>query len=204
MSTTLLYKLSKHQIIAIVLFAREKGRNWKTQLNNSWLKASYQWNHPELSPFLQQVRNEFGPRWLSSVTLPQSVTIARLSEKLHNQAHNQMSEEEWLQHLDSEKAFEFQVSLNPLTRRMISPGTTNSFRDADGNVKQEILQHCAITCRLAVNYDNTWEVVFGEMDWVESDAPLLKSENELPYHCTKKQAWAIAQDLINTLTIFGV
>jgi hypothetical protein len=63
-------KLNPEQQETIALYAQEKGRNWKSQLLDEWLVASYRWNHPDKSYLLQQVRNQFGPTWLKKVKLP--------------------------------------------------------------------------------------------------------------------------------------
>ena len=58
--------LDLNQRAAIVAFAAEHGRTWKTQLLEGWAKAT------QTGP-LQQSRNEFGPAWLEKLTFPDSV-----------------------------------------------------------------------------------------------------------------------------------
>ena len=67
------FKLSNEQQEAIFLYATEKGNNWKEQLASDWMRAVYNWNHPDKSYLLQQVRNQFGPRWLADVCVPDAI-----------------------------------------------------------------------------------------------------------------------------------
>lgn len=59
------------QMEALRLFAAANGRNWKSELNSLWMNGAY--NYAVLggadSSCLQQVRNEFGPSWLSRFSL---------------------------------------------------------------------------------------------------------------------------------------
>jgi hypothetical protein len=67
------FNLSNEQQEAIFLYATEKGNNWKEQLASDWMRAAYNWNHPDKSYLLQQVRNQFGPRWLADVCVPDAI-----------------------------------------------------------------------------------------------------------------------------------
>ncbi len=58
---------NKEQLAAVLKFAQKEGQKWKDKLTDCWLKADYP-GHAEYSHFLQQVRNQAGPRWLESVT----------------------------------------------------------------------------------------------------------------------------------------
>ena len=50
------------QLAAIATYAAEHGANWKADLRAAWMNAA----EPGL---LQQVRNQFGPRWLAEFQL---------------------------------------------------------------------------------------------------------------------------------------
>ena len=53
--------LSPEQRAALVAFKAEHGRTWKATLHAGWLRAAYP------GP-LQQIRNDFGPSWLTKLT----------------------------------------------------------------------------------------------------------------------------------------
>jgi len=55
---------------ALLAYAKENGRDWKSKLAVDWsfARARIRGEH---SPELQQVRNKLGPSWLHSVTLEQ-------------------------------------------------------------------------------------------------------------------------------------
>lgn len=55
--------LKPEQLEAIRAFARIEGRNWKGVLRQSWMTGDYG-THGNISNWLQQIRNSFGPSWL--------------------------------------------------------------------------------------------------------------------------------------------
>lgn len=60
---------SAEQLVAVIAYAQENGKNWKAKLNADWLRAAARL-HGRHSPLLQQVRNQFGPDWLAKFELP--------------------------------------------------------------------------------------------------------------------------------------
>lgn len=58
------------QIAALQSFAKANRRNWKQRLNYYWTIANYDDNGD--THILQQIRNEFGPTWLTRFKLPPS------------------------------------------------------------------------------------------------------------------------------------
>lgn len=52
------------QAAAIQRFAELHGRNWKEELRECWMHASYPRSPLADRPLLQQVRNQLGPKWL--------------------------------------------------------------------------------------------------------------------------------------------
>ncbi len=74
------FKLSNEQQEAIFLYATEKGNNWKEQLSSDWMRAAYNWNHPDKSHLLQQVRNEFGPSWLTDTCVPDTISTKSICQ----------------------------------------------------------------------------------------------------------------------------
>jgi hypothetical protein len=60
---------NREQLKALIHWAEQRPRFWKAALDAAWLKAGA--GVPGYNPYLQQVRNEFGPSWLQSVTLKQ-------------------------------------------------------------------------------------------------------------------------------------
>ena len=58
---------NQEQLAAVFAFAQKEGRTWKSALTTCWMKASYP-RHQSISHLLQQVRNQFGPAWLESIT----------------------------------------------------------------------------------------------------------------------------------------
>lgn len=48
-----------------------KGESWKKQLLQDWLVARYFWKRSDLDMFLQQIRNNYGPSWLSGLKEPE-------------------------------------------------------------------------------------------------------------------------------------
>ncbi|HTE40300.1 MAG TPA: hypothetical protein VK629_05705 [Steroidobacteraceae bacterium] len=55
---------NREQIIAVAQYARANGRYWKSKLLNDWANGNTE-------GLLQQVRNDFGPRWLKAFKLIQ-------------------------------------------------------------------------------------------------------------------------------------
>lgn len=53
---------SPEQMKALREFAAKNGRNWKSELNRLWFSGG-------TYGYLQQIRNEFGPRWLMNLRL---------------------------------------------------------------------------------------------------------------------------------------
>lgn len=60
--------LTPDQREALIAYAKEKGRMWKSRLREDWFRADAR-IRGESSPELQQIRNQRGPRWLNSVRL---------------------------------------------------------------------------------------------------------------------------------------
>ena len=62
--------LTPEQIEALVRFARVNGRNWKQVLRDAWMAGGYDatTGHYIDGP-LQQIRNTFGPSWLTRFSL---------------------------------------------------------------------------------------------------------------------------------------
>ncbi len=51
------------QLAAVERWHRRHGRSWKAELRAAWESGAYHTNDDSL---LQQLRNEFGPRWLNA------------------------------------------------------------------------------------------------------------------------------------------
>ena len=65
------HHLTPHQADAILAYAHEHGRNWKSDLRADWMHARarvYRGPH-DYRAELQQVRNQLGPSWLTRVKL---------------------------------------------------------------------------------------------------------------------------------------
>ncbi|NJM67495.1 MAG: hypothetical protein HC851_18385 [Acaryochloris sp. RU_4_1] len=62
--------LTLEQQKALRLYAQEKGKTWKQNLADDWLRAAYRWGHPDKSYLLQQIRNQYGPSWLADLAMP--------------------------------------------------------------------------------------------------------------------------------------
>ena len=56
------------QLAALQEFAEMHGRYWKACLKASW-QLGYSNRDKPLVPLLQQIRNQFGPEWLSKFKL---------------------------------------------------------------------------------------------------------------------------------------
>jgi hypothetical protein len=61
--------LSPEQEKALVNFAAKYGRRWKSQLNYKWMSGHD--CSEEGGNYLRQIRNEFGPAWLTKYRLPE-------------------------------------------------------------------------------------------------------------------------------------
>ena len=58
------------QLAAVKAFAGKYGRNWKAALRFSWETGNYPFAPmANESALLQQLRNQFGPRWLNAFRL---------------------------------------------------------------------------------------------------------------------------------------
>jgi len=64
-------QLSAEQLKAVIRFAAEHGRTWKSQLNDAWMTGNYVGFVG--SHLLQQVRNQFGPEWLVKFNLKKAL-----------------------------------------------------------------------------------------------------------------------------------
>lgn len=56
-------KITDAQVVALVTYANANGRTWKAKLNDDWVNG-------RADSELQQVRNQFGPTWLTRFKLP--------------------------------------------------------------------------------------------------------------------------------------
>jgi hypothetical protein len=59
--------LTIEHLVALRLFASANGRNWKSALNTAWMTGNYPTG--SILPALQQIRNEYGPTWLTRFSL---------------------------------------------------------------------------------------------------------------------------------------
>jgi hypothetical protein len=55
------------QWVALQAWATKHGRFWKQALRDAWMSGDY--GTFEDSGYLQQIRNTFGPRWLSAIDI---------------------------------------------------------------------------------------------------------------------------------------
>lgn len=62
-------KPTPEQAAAVRRFAELYGGRWKAELHICWRNSSYPRSPEADRPLLQQVRNQFGPQWLETVTL---------------------------------------------------------------------------------------------------------------------------------------
>jgi hypothetical protein len=62
-----------NQIVALKQFARLNGRTWKAALRDAWMTSHYDRygidQYGDTAAYLQQVRNTFGPSWLTGFML---------------------------------------------------------------------------------------------------------------------------------------
>ena len=56
------------QLAALQEFARMYGPTWKSCLRSAW-GGGYLKKEKHLAPYLQQIRNQLGPEWLSKFKL---------------------------------------------------------------------------------------------------------------------------------------
>lgn len=56
------------QWAALQRFSTAYGRTWKQTLRDAWMDGNYPCNEDDAS-LLQQLRNQFGPRWLMLVDI---------------------------------------------------------------------------------------------------------------------------------------
>lgn len=73
--------LSPEHLEALQIFARAHTHNWKQELNRAWVTGNY----PEASrlPELQQIRNTYGPTWLTRFRLPADTFPRRRKHPAH-------------------------------------------------------------------------------------------------------------------------
>lgn len=58
------------QIAAVKAFAELNGRTWKQALRYAWYSGDYRYAYGKVdTALLQQLRNNFGPRWLNAFRL---------------------------------------------------------------------------------------------------------------------------------------
>lgn len=63
-------QLTPEQLDALITFAKRNGRKWKSELNYCWMTGNYHAIDRNISGYLHQVRNQFGPSWLVNFRLP--------------------------------------------------------------------------------------------------------------------------------------
>ncbi len=69
------------QILALQQFATLHGRTWKSMLRRRWERGD--WMSDEPSCELQQVRNAFGPSWLTRFRFPADCQPGRAPAEAH-------------------------------------------------------------------------------------------------------------------------
>lgn len=57
------------QLAALITFAVANGHSWKASLRHAWETGNYRYYLAADEPRLQQIRNNFGPTWLSKFKL---------------------------------------------------------------------------------------------------------------------------------------
>lgn len=65
--------LTEAQRLAVLAYASEHGRNWKSDLSADWMRAAARVGGRH-SAELQQIRNTLGPAWLNKVSLKDLAT----------------------------------------------------------------------------------------------------------------------------------
>jgi hypothetical protein len=69
------HTLSADQIRALRTFAEANGRSWKSKLNHAWSTGRYRdYNGADDEGSLQQIRNRFGPTWLTRFSFDRAQT----------------------------------------------------------------------------------------------------------------------------------
>jgi hypothetical protein len=61
-------KLTPDQATAVRAYAAQHGPTWKAKLADDWMRAGSRTYRGEWC-YLQQVRNQHGPKWLKAVKL---------------------------------------------------------------------------------------------------------------------------------------
>lgn len=64
--TAALKKPNPEQLAAVVAYAERHGAQWKNKLHMAWLTGN-DTSEPQ-GALLRQVRNQYGPKWLTKVT----------------------------------------------------------------------------------------------------------------------------------------
>jgi hypothetical protein len=64
---------NKEQLDALKRWAKKHGKDWKKKLQVAWMNSNYGYDF-EGSGYLQQVRNQGGPSWLSKFDLKEDVS----------------------------------------------------------------------------------------------------------------------------------
>ena len=77
MTAKLTNKPTLEQLDALMAYATQHGRNWKTTLSDAWMTGRYDSTtvRRDHDGLLQQVRNQCGPSWLRAATV--LVEVAR-------------------------------------------------------------------------------------------------------------------------------
>jgi hypothetical protein len=65
------FKPNTEQLETLVAYAEWAGEGWKRQLNHDWMRAGSKF--PGEYAYLQQVRNQGGPKWLVAFELPSKI-----------------------------------------------------------------------------------------------------------------------------------
>ena len=66
-ATTDAPELTTYQREALKTYSEKHGQSWKSKLNVAWTSSSYKGLDTKQSALLQQVRNQFGPEWLTDL-----------------------------------------------------------------------------------------------------------------------------------------
>lgn len=74
-------ELTTEQLAAIRTFASQHGRTWKSELNHIWQIGRY--DSGDDSARLQQIRNSFGPTWLTRFKLHAEVALGHTERSQH-------------------------------------------------------------------------------------------------------------------------
>lgn len=70
MTRETLPQITPEQLAALQDFARRYGRDWKNYLRAAWAGETWRGIRPSDTGPLRDVRNTFGPSWLTSFRLP--------------------------------------------------------------------------------------------------------------------------------------